>query len=394
MGSTGRIATDLYKVLEGQGHQCVIAYGRGVAPGGIKSIKIGSDFDVNVHGVLSRITDKHGYYSKNATRILIQKIKVFDPDIIHLHNIHGYYININILFDYLKEANKPVVWTLHDCWAFTGHCSYFDFIKCYKWQTSCIACPMKNEYPKSILFDRSKKNFTDKKKTFCGIKNMMIISPSEWLENIIKKSFLNIYNIKVINNGINLNIFSPKQKIIARQNLHISLQTKIYLGVAYNFEVASKGFNDFLKLSEMIDEKSKIILVGVSKEQIKKLPKNIIGITRTNNTMELAELYSTSDVFINTTYVDNYPTVNLEAISCGTPVIAYKTGGVVEQITQDIGILVAQGDINGLFEATKKIIDNKEKYSQACILKSKSFDENIKYNEYVEIYKDVIANNH
>jgi putative colanic acid biosynthesis glycosyltransferase len=388
VGSTGKISTDLYKVLEEQGHQCVIAYGRGVSPKGIKSIKIGSDFDVNVHGVLSRITDKHGFFSKKLTKTLLQKIKEYNPDIINLHNIHGYYINVEILLNNLKEVDKPVIWTLHDCWAITGHCSYFDLIDCNKWQTGCFACPQKKEYPKSILFDRSKNNFLDKKKAFCGVKNMILISPSEWLANILKKSFLNTYNIKVINNGIDLSLFNPKDKMIAREKLNINMKTKIYLGVAFDFNIISKGFNDFLKLAEMIDDNSKIILVGVSKEQIKKLPHKIIGITRTNNATELAELYSAADVFVNPTYVDNYPTVNLEAIACGTPVAAYNTGGISEQITDKTGFVVKKGDVNALFDATKKIIENYNEFSNCCIIKSIDLDKNKNYMEYIELYNN------
>ena len=209
IGSTGRIATDIHHILTEQGHESYIAYGRNLPMNCENTIRIGKKFDNYSHVAFTRIYDKHGFGSIKATKEFIEKIKELNPDIIHLHNIHGYYINIELLFDYLKKANKPVVWTLHDCWAFTGHCAHFDYIQCRKWQTGCEKCPQKTSYPSSYIFDHSKENYKKKKEIFTGVNNLIIVTPSKWLANLAKKSFLGDYPIEVINNGIDLDHFKP-----------------------------------------------------------------------------------------------------------------------------------------------------------------------------------------
>ena len=189
-GSTGRIAADILKELEKCGGEGIIAYGRNSAPENVNSYRIGSDLDVKIHGVLSRITDRQGFYSTSATKKLIEKIKDYNPDIIHLHNIHGYYLNVALLFDFLKEYNKPIVWTLHDCWAFTGHCAYFSFNGCEKWETECYSCPLKKDYPTSLVMDNSKKNYKQKKELFTKPENITFVTPSSWLKELTQKSFL------------------------------------------------------------------------------------------------------------------------------------------------------------------------------------------------------------
>ncbi|MDU7004199.1 glycosyltransferase [Clostridium sp.] len=266
-GSTGRIATDLYKIIEEQGHECVIAYGRGKAPDGFNTIKIGSKFDNYMHVIMTRIFDKHGFGSIKATKKFIEKVKKYDPDVIHLHNIHGYYINIEILFNYLKEANKKVVWTLHDCWTFTGHCSYFDYVGCDKWKEGCHNCPQKGDYPTSNFIDNSKKNYEIKKGIFTGIKDMTIVTPSKWLAGLVKESFLGKYKIEVINNGIDLNVFKPtKSNFRDRYGINDKI---IILGVASVWD-RRKGLDYFVKLSSILGEKYQIVVVGVTEKQIKK----------------------------------------------------------------------------------------------------------------------------
>lgn len=326
-GSTGRIATDLYKVLEEQGHECLIAYGRGTAPEGINSYKIGTNLDTYLHVARTRLLDQHGYGSKKPTIELVKKIKEYNPDVIHLHNLHGYYLNLEVLFNYLAQSNKPVVWTLHDCWAFTGHCAYFDYIGCDKWKDECGNCPQKKIYPNSYGLDNSYNNFNQKKALFTRLNNLTIITPSQWLANLVKESFLNKYPIQVINNGIDLNVFKPTSSEF-RKKYHLE-EKKIILGVA-NVWNQRKGFNTFIELSSKLDEDYQIVLVGVTEKQKNNLPSNIIGINRTNNIEELAEIYTVADVFVNPTLEDNFPTVNLESAACGTPVITYKTGGSPE----------------------------------------------------------------
>lgn len=379
--STGRILTDLYHTLKKEGHDCVVAYGR-EKPLNINiqdTIKIGNTFDVMFHVLMSRITDKNGFYSKSATRKLIKKIKEYSPDIIHLHNIHGYYINVEILFEYLAKANLPVVWTMHDCWAFTGHCTYFEYAKCDKWKKNCFNCIQKREYPSSFIIDNSKENFEKKCNIFTSVKKLEIITPSEWLANLLKESFLSDVKIGVINNGIDLNSFKPIENDFKKR--YQIENKKIILGVAGVWN-KRKGFETFIELAEKVDDDVAIVMVGVSKKQLKMLPDNIIGIVRTDSVEELAKIYSSADLFINPTLEDNFPTTNLEAMACGTPVVTYNTGGSPESISDECGKVVEKGDIEAIVEC----ISNLNFLKENIIEHSKKFDRNYKYKEYIELY--------
>ncbi|WP_317414259.1 glycosyltransferase [Holdemanella porci] len=352
--STGRICTDLAKELDKEGHQVKIAYGRDSVPPQYEkyAVKIGSEFDVKLHGIKSRMFDRAGFGSENATKRFIEWVEKFDPDIIHLHNIHGYYINVEILFDYLRRCNRKIIWTLHDCWSFTGHCTYFDYVSCTKWKEGCFNCSQRREYPESLLIDNSKNNYIEKKKIFTGIKNLIIITPSKWLADLVHQSFLKEYPVFVINNGVDTDVFKKNSMISDSKNKYVD--KKIILGVAAIWN-RRKGLRDFIELSKIIDDRYKIIVVGVSENQINMLPPNIIGIKRTNSVEELSKLYNIATVFVNPTYEDNYPTTNLEAIACGTPVISYKTGGSSESALI-YGDVVEKGDIDSL---RKKIYDIK-----------------------------------
>ena len=268
--STGRICTDLADILEQNGHECKIAYGREIVPEKYKkyAVRIGSDKDVKIHALESRLFDNAGFGSKKATEKFIKWVKEYNPDIIHLHNIHGYYINIEILFEYLAEVDKPVVWTLHDCWAFTGHCAHYSYVKCCRWQNGCNNCPQKNRYPSSFLIDRSQRNWFKKKKLFTSVKNMTLVTPSKWLANEVKQSFLGKYPIKVIPNGIDLNFFKPTPSDFREKNGLVG--KKVILGVASAWDF-KKGLNDFVELSKILDDNYKIVLVGLSEKQKKKI---------------------------------------------------------------------------------------------------------------------------
>ena len=385
VGSTGRIATDLYKVLEEQGYECKIAYGRGNAPEGIDSIKIGSNLDNYAHVFKTRVFDKHGFGSVSATKKFIEEVKDYDPDIIHLHNIHGYYINIEILFNYLKEANKPIIWTLHDCWAFTGHCAYFDYIGCDKWKNGCGKCPQKQGYPTSNVFDNSKFNYEKKRELFTSVKNMTIVTPSKWLANLVKESFLGKYPVEVINNGIDLNVFKPTESNFRER---YNLQEKfIVLGVASVWE-ERKGLKYFIELSEKLSDDYKIVIVGVNERQKKELSENILAITRTNNVKELVEIYTAADVFVNPTLEDNFPTTNLEALACGTFVVTFNTGGSVESIDCRTGKIVRKKNMKELVEAIISIYDT-EKETVHLLCKERVdnlFNKEYKFKEYLKLY--------
>ncbi len=326
--STGRICTDIATALTAAGHDCRIGYGREQVPANYQSyaMRIGTKWSVRLDGILSRLFDTAGFGNKRATKAFIKQIEHYKPDVIHLHNLHGYYVHVGVLFDYLKKAGKPVVWTLHDCWGFTGHCT--DLNGCDKWKTGCFDCPKHQRYPSSYT-DHSRRNYPRKKQTFCGVPNLTIVTPSAWLGDLVSQSFLGEYPVKVIHNGIDTTVFKPTESDFRERH---GLQEKtIVLGVASGWG-AGKGLYDFHALADSLGAAYQVVLVGMTAEQKQALPANILGVERTNSTKELAEIYTAADVFVNPTYNDNYPTVNLEAQACGTPVITYETGGSVESV--------------------------------------------------------------
>lgn len=341
--STGRICTDLATALEKQGHQVKIAYGRENVPEQFQkyAVRIGNDLDVKLHGVKARLLDGAGFGSKAVTEKFIEWVKKYDPDVIHLHNLHGYYINVEVLFKYLKTCGKRIIWTLHDCWAFTGHTAYCDIVNCKRWMKGCYDCPLLKKYPASLI-DRSKQNWKKKKKVFTSLSNMTIITPSKWLGILVKNSFLRKYPVRVINNGIDISQFYPVKSDFRQKN---GLENKfVVLGVATSWNEL-KGYSDYLKLANILGNDYRIVLVGLTKEQIENLPENIIGIERTANVRELTEIYTMADLFLNLSYCENYPTVNIEAMACGTPVLTYNTGGSPEIIEKYGGIVVEQGEV-------------------------------------------------
>lgn len=387
IGSTGRIATDIHNMLIEQGHESYIAYGRELPKYCENAIKIGTKYDNYKHVLLTRVFDKHGFGSKKATIEFINKVIKIDPDVIHLHNIHGYYINIEVLFNYLKEANKPVVWTLHDCWSFTGHCAYFDYVGCEKWKTGCYNCAEKKSYPTSRFVDNSTDNYNKKKDLFSGIKNLTLITPSKWLSELVNKSFLKCYNVEVINNGISTNIFKYRDTDFKRT---YDIENKyMILGVASIWD-RRKGLNDFLKLSKMLGEEYIIVLVGLNKSQLKMLSdyKNIIGIAKTNNIDELVEIYSAADLFFNPTYEDNYPTTNLESLACGTPVVTYDSGGSPESINEECGYVINPGNI----EKVKSLLYS-DLLDKNIKVKQNIKDISMVSNEYIHKYISLVKKN-
>lgn len=344
-GSTGRIAADKCRELIRQGHQCVLAYGRDKANcDDIPTVAIGGKWDYRLHGLESRILDDQGFGSRRATRKFLEWTREYDPDVIWLHNIHGYYLNMPQLFAWLKTCGKPIFWTLHDCWTFTGHCAYFDFAGCDKWREGCHHCPQKKSYPASFLLDNSRKNWLKKRQLFQNIPNLTIITPSKWLAGLVKESFLGEYPVQVVYNTINEEIFRPTPGDF-REKYGLA-EKKIALGVASVWE-ARKGLRDFVTLAGLLPESWRIVLVGVSEAQKKQLPESILALPRTNSARELAEIYTAADVFVNPTYEENYPTVNLEARACGTRVVSYNAGGSGETLGAGDS-LVHKGDVSAL----------------------------------------------
>lgn len=376
--STGRICTDLADELEKKGHEVKIAYGRESVPKQFEkyAVRIGTDIDVKLHGIKARLFDGTGFGSKRATRTFIKWVQEYNPDVIHLHNIHGYYINIEILFEYLRVCGKKIIWTLHDCWAFTGHSAYCDAVQCERWIQGCYKCPQIKEYPKSMT-DASQRNWKKKKRIFSDISNMTIITPSNWLAGLVKKSFLGKYPVEVIYNGIDTSQFKPLENDF-RKVYHLE-DKFVVLGIATVWN-DMKGYSDFIRLSSMLDDSYKIVMVGLTDQQIEKLPINILGIKRTSSVKELSYIYSASDVFLNLTYCDSYGLVNLEAALCDTPVISYDTGGCSESVAGH-GYIVPKGDLKA---AMRKINYIKEKGFK--------FDINIEKHDSKQAIKSYIKN--
>lgn len=387
-GSTGKIMFGIADILEKNGGEtfcasAVTATNKKRAPSH-DYYKIGTYYSRKFSVLFSRITGRQNCYAKSATKKLLSRLDRFNPDVVHLHNLHGDYVNLPLLFNYIKANSIRVVWTLHDCWAFTGHCPYFDIAKCDKWKSGCYKCPQYSIYPKS-LFDNSKKMYALKKRLFTGIENMTIVTPSEWLAGLVKQSFLKDYPVKVINNGINLSVFKPTESNF-REKYGISADKKILLGVAFGWGVR-KGLDVFIELYNRLDtEKYQIVLVGTDKKTDRQLPKGIISIHRTQNQTELAEIYSAADLFVNPTREDNYPTVNMESIACGTPVLTFRTGGSPEMVTGKTGSVVDCDDIDSLEREIKRICETASFAKEDCIESAKKFDENERFLEYVNLY--------
>ena len=393
-GSTGRIAEEIGQTAIEAGWESHIAYGREKnTPSQSNKIKIGTDWDMKFHGIQTRVLDNHslGMSSRGATKKLIKEIEQINPDIIHIHNLHGYYINIEVLFEYLSKLNTPVVWTFHDCWPFTGHCAHFDYIGCEKWKTGCFKCPIKKSYPASFVIDRSKKNYEDKKRLFNSVNNITLVPVSNWLGNYFKDSFLHKYDVRMIHNGIDTSVFQPKENNVAITKYN--LQGKfILLGVATSWG-KSKGLYDFIEISTKLSLEFQIVLVGLTPDQIKELPDNIIGIARTESVNELAELYSVADIFLNPTYNDTFPTTNLEALACGTPVITYNTGGSPEAVDSDTGIVVEKGNLDALIDAISEVKQKgKSNYTNACRNRAlQLYRKEERFEDYLELYEEVMG---
>lgn len=396
-GSVGRIAEQIGQVALSHGWESYITYARNHLPSKSKTIKIGTKWDIYWHGIMTRLFDRHCLYSTKATKTLIQQIEIIRPDIIQLHHIHGYFLNMEILFKYLSSIPIPVVWVFHDCWAMTGHCSHFDYVGCTKWLEQCENCEQKKVYPGSYLVDRSFKNYLLKKRLFTSVKNMTIVPVSNWLGTVVSQSFLRNYPMEVIQNGIDLEQFSPQtNQSIDNMKVRLGLpdHSAILLGVASTWD-QRKGLYDFVQLYNIISSEWKIILVGLSKAQIKRLPTGIIGIERTENVAQLATLYSLASVFINPTWEDTFPTTNLEALACGTPVVTYRTGGSVESVSEEVGYIVEKGDIMAIRKCVGEIIvKGKHTYNKVCRNRAFNlYNKNDRFKDYMELYNRLIVKN-
>ena len=392
--STGRIMQEIGEIAMANGWDSYIAYscGRdGIKPCKSKLMPVGDKFSVAFHGLWTRLTDRHGLASNMATQKFINEIKVLQPDIIHIHNVHGYFLNYKLFFEFLKGIGIPVIWTVHDSWIYTGHCYYYSSIQCERWMTGCGKCPQRRKFPISWFVDRSAANFKDKSTSFNSIKDKLTIVPvSEWIRGEMSHSFLKDCRFQVIQNGIDLDVFDVQPDDKAVREKYSLGDKKIILGLASIWS-KEKGWDDFVKMSQMLNDDEVIVMVGVTEKQQDQLPKGVIGIRRTENVRQLAELYSAATAFVNPTWQDNYPTVNLEAIACGTPVVTYRTGGSVEAVTEETGYVVEQGDVAGLLKAVREIKNKgKEQYTAKCRAYALAhFRKEERYADYLKLYEDL-----
>lgn len=394
--STGRIMQEIGTLVESNGWKNWCAYGKGrdgIRPCTTPILPVGGKWSTALHGILTRALDRHGLGSAAATRAFVRRLDEISPDIIHIHNIHGYFLNYPIFFDYLSNSGVKVIWTIHDCWLYTGHCYHYSYIGCNKWQSGCGHCPQRGAFPRSLVIDRSRRNFIDKRKYFTSISrdNMVIVPVSEWMRDEMSHSFFKDYTFKVIHNGIDTSIFRPCDGSAMRRSLGIGEDKRIILGLASIWS-AEKGLDDFIRLSTMLGDDETLLLVGVDAKTAKRLPASVKWIRRTENIDMLAQLYSTSSVFVNPTYQDNYPTVNLESIACGTPVVTYRTGGSVESVTPATGRIVEQGNVNALLAAVREIeAIGHEHFVQPCRdYALANFKKEDRYNDYLQLYSSLL----
>lgn len=415
-GSVGRICMDLYEICEENGIESYMAYGRGEIRTDINGYKIGNTRDFIEHVLWNFARGESGFHSNMLTRAFLLYLDELNPDVIHLHNIHGFYINTEILFDYIKKHNKKVIWTLHDCWPFTGHCAYFDYIACDKWKTGCKNCLIHaSSYPYAILCDSTERIYPRKMAAYQGVKHLTIVTPSNWLAGLVKQSFLKEYPVKVIPNGIDLGKFCadaplPEELrfLVTAGEPDASAKTQTVdeneevvpyiLGVANVWE-HRKGLSVFEHLADDLTKLYKttksipyrIVLVGLSKKQVRKLQKKypkevLLCLQRTQNVEELAGLYANAAAFVNATLEDNFPTTNLEALACGTPVITFRTGGSGESVDDSCGKVVAKGDYEALVDAIVQTVVVRPFSKEACVKKAQSYDKKERFKEYLKLY--------
>lgn len=385
-GSTGKIMLGISEVAKEYGYE---AYTFSKKYGQTKEIDghyyIGTPRGLYLESKLSVYSGIEGIYSRNNTKKLLKEFDKIQPDVIHLHNLHGWYLNIKMLFDYIRKNNIKTIWTLHDCWAFTGHCPYFDLVQCEQWKSGCGKCPQCNVYPQTY-FDFTKKMYKFKKNWFNDVQNMTIVTPSEWLKKLVEESFLKKYDVQVIRNGVDLDVFKPISSEFRKQN-NIEDNDIMLLGVAFDWGIR-KGLDVVIELSKRLESYYKIVLVGTDITIDARLPENIISIHKTQNQTELAEIYSAADIFINPTREENYPTVNMEAIACGTPVITFRTGGSPEILEAVGGLVTEENTVDAMMKSIRSLGKYSVEQRLELVKYAQKFDYKNKYEQYIELYRE------
>ena len=391
--STGKIMRELGELAQAAGWESYIAYSQardGVPPHSSRLVPVGDKLDLFIHWLATRLFDAHGLASKRATRQLIRRIREIDPDVVHIHNVHGYFLLDPLLLSYWAERGKPVIWTVHDCWLFTGHCYHYVAAGCDRWQSGCHDCPQKRAFPTSWLLDRSRRNYAAKQKALTGLPDLTLVTVSDWMRREVAKSFLKDVPCRVIHNGIDLDTFQPMPDPQVQERFGIPA-THYVLAVA-SIWLPEKGIADLVRLAGLLAPDEGLVLVGrIGEEQKSTFPAGVTFIPRTENAAALAALYSGALALVNPTWQDNYPTVNLEAIACGTPVITYRTGGSVESVTPQTGFVVEQGCVDGMADCIRTIrAQGKDHYAEACRAYAlQHFDKKQRFQDYIRLYESL-----
>lgn len=389
-GSTGNIMRNIAACAREHGHEAITFSSPSFSlshpetyPKYENHRYFGTPFSHAMHFILGRITGRNGCFSYFATRKLVKQLKEFSPDILHLHNIHNWCIHIPTLFRYIKKSKIRVFWTLHDCWTFTGQCPYFDMVQCDKWKSGCYKCSQNQVYPESMI-DATRWGYRFKKKWFTSIENLTLITPSQWLANLVRESFMGQYKVKVINNGIDLSVYRPVESDF-REKHNISRECFIVLGVAFEWG-ERKGLDVFVELARRLDERFQIVLVGTNETIDGQLPENIISIHNTRDRNELVQIYTSANLFVNPTREDNFPTVNMESLACGTPVVTFQTGGSPEALDCSCGRVVKKNDTDAMFRAIMDIYEKRPYTVDVCVKRANKFDARKKFEEYIDLY--------
>jgi putative colanic acid biosynthesis glycosyltransferase len=391
--STGRIATDICEVLEQLGHKALLCYSRGDPPERVPGLRVGNAMDVRLHALGARVLDRAGFLSRRATRRLTRQLALFKPDVVHLHNLHGYYLDVRTLFTYLREAGVPVVWTLHDCWAYTGHCAYYTMAGCDRWRAGCGRCPQRRAYPKSLLLDQSARNWTEKRAAFLSLPNLTLVTPSVWLGREVTHSFLAKKPVRVIPGGIDLERFRPCDEpdllkdVIQRYGLEELSGRRMLLSVAGVWE-PRKGLGDLIVLSERIREDMRIVVLGLDDRQRAELPAGMLGIPRTQSVRELRALYTAADLCLSLSHEETQGMTLLEALACGTQVLCYDATALPETVTPDVGETVPLNDLDAAAAACARLCD-RPKAPEACRARAEAYEKNGQYAQYVGLYEEV-----
>lgn len=388
--STGRIALEIARLVQNDGGECLIGYGvpeisKDAQP---FACRVGKPLERKLHGAIRKLFDAEGYGSYIGTKKLIREMERFQPDLVHFHNLHGCYLHLPSLFRYLSKADLPIVWTLHDCWPFTGHCAYFDFAECNLWKTGCHHCMQQKSYPACVGLDGSKRNYRHKMKWFRLLKRLTFVAPCQWMLGPLGESFMKDYPARVIPNGVNLAAFQPTESDL-RERYHLDNKA-VCLSVAAEWD-ARKGLTYLCQAAEQIGENYVFVVIGLTPEQMNGLPGNMIGLTRTDSVEELAAWYTLADCFVNPTLEDNMPMVNLEALACGTPVAVFRTGGCPEAIDESCGRVVEQGNVPQLCESIRMLCAQKPERTEACLKRARLFDCSKTFAQYLALYKELCS---